>query len=100
MDITLQKSGSGPVSEGSRPDNGLKEDGRRKRGLRWMWLAMAGGATVLLNQYFSMGRCNTRPTYDVVMVATKGTESGEATAQLLTFLTLENKGFVRLQLMG
>lgn len=35
-----------------------------------------GNATVLLNQYLSMGRRDTRPTYDVVMVATKRTDSG------------------------
>ena len=40
-----------------------------------------GSATVLLNQYLSMGRGNTRPTYDVVvMVATKRTEPGEKDA--------------------
>lgn len=39
-----------------------------------------GSATVLLTQYLTLGRGNTRPTYDVVMVATKRPESGKKDA--------------------
>lgn len=59
-----------------------------------------GSATVLLNQYLSMDRGNTRPTYDVVIVATKRTESGEKNVSASFFMRDENKGFMRLQLMS
>lgn len=59
----------------SRIAIGLKDVSRRKRRLRWMWFRDGRSATVLLNQYLLMGRGNTRPRYDVVMVAAKRAES-------------------------
>lgn len=85
MDIALQKSGSLPVDEWISCRQWLERRWQKEEKTALDVACDGGNATVLLNQYLSMGRGNTRPTYDVVMVATKKAESGEEDAPASSF---------------